>query len=224
VLHYNFVNLEVRKLEIKWHGHSCFEIGEGMKIVIDPHDGRSIGIKPPRVRADLVLITHHHFDHDAVRVVRGDFKVIDSPGDYVIGDVHIKGITAYHDEEYGKKRGTITMYKIETEGIRLLHVGDLGHVLDTDKIEEIGSIDILFTPVGGVYTVDAKKAYENVKLLKPKIVIPMHYKIPGMSLGIAPVDDFLALFPQNSIEFIGNSISFSRGDLPKDMHVWVFTL
>jgi len=211
-------------MEIRWHEHSCLKIGEGLRVVIDPHDGRSIGIKPPRVQADLVLVTHHHFDHDAVRVVKGDFKVIDSPGDYKIEDVHIKGIPAYHDEEYGKKRGTITMYKIEMEGMKLLHVGDLGHILDSEKINEIGPIDILFTPVGGVYTVDAKKAYENVKLLKPKVVIPMHYKIPGMSLGIAPVDNFLALFPENSIQFVGNSIIFTRGELPKDRQVWVFNL
>ncbi len=211
-------------MEIKWHGHSCFEIGEGIKIVIDPHDGRSIGIRTPRVKADVVLVTHHHFDHDAIRVVKGDFKVIDSPGEYRIEDVHIVGIPAYHDEEYGKRRGTITMFKIETEGLHLLHVGDLGHVLDSQTIEKIGKLDILFTPVGGVYTVDAKKAYENVKLLKPRIAIPMHYKIPGMSLGIAPVDEFLSLFPKNAIEFVGNSIAFDRGDLPRDTKVWVFNL
>ncbi len=211
-------------MEIKWYGHSCFEIGEGIKIVIDPHDGRSIGIKTPKARADLVLVTHHHFDHDAVRVVKGDFRVIDSPGEYKIGSVQIKGIPAYHDEEYGKKRGTITMYKIETEGVRLLHVGDLGHVLDSEKVKKIGDIDILFTPVGGVYTVNAKKAYENVKRLKPKIVIPMHYKLPGMTLGIDPVDDFLSLFRRDKVEFVGNSIVFGREDLPKDTQVWVFTL
>ena len=158
------------------------------------------------------------------RVVKGDFKVIDSPGDYKIEDVHIKGIPAYHDEEYGKKRGTITMYKIEMEGMKLLHVGDLGHILDSEKINEIGPIDILFTPVGGVYTVDAKKAYENARLLKPKVVIPMHYRIPGMSLGISPVTDFINLFPENSVQFVGNSIAFSREDLPPKTQVWVFNL
>ena len=211
-------------MEIKWHGHSCFEIGDGLRIVVDPHDGRSIGIKPPRVRADLVLITHHHFDHDAIRVVKGDFKTIDSPGDYKFGDVHIRGITAYHDEEYGKKRGTITMYKIEKGGVKLLHVGDLGHVLDAEKVREIGDIDILFTPVGGVYTVDAKGAYENVKLLNPRVVIPMHYRIPGMSLGIRGVDEFLSLFPKENVEYVGNSIEFTRQELPEKLQVWVFNL
>lgn len=209
-------------MEIKWHGHSCFEIGEGTKIVIDPHDGRSLGIKAPVVRADVVLITHHHFDHDAVRVLKGNFKIIDSPGEYEIGDVHIKGIPAYHDEHYGKKRGQITMYKIENEGIKLLHVGDLGHVLTSEQLDEIGKIDILFTPVGGVYTVDAKKAYENVKLLKPKVVIPMHYKVSGMTLGIQPLDPFISYFPEDKVEHVGNSINFTKEDLPRETQVWVF--
>jgi len=211
-------------MEIRWHGHSCFEVGEGTKIVIDPHDGRSIGIKAPNVRADIVLITHHHFDHDAVRVVKGKFKVIDSPGEYRIGDVHIKGIPAYHDEHKGKKRGQVTMYKIENEGIKLLHVGDLGHVLTSNQLKDIGKVDILFTPVGGVYTVDAKKAYKNVELLKPKVVVPMHYKVPGMTLGIEPVEPFLSLFPENKVEYVGNSIVFTKEDLPKETQVWVFTL
>jgi len=209
-------------MEIRWHGHSCFEIGEGIKIVIDPHDGHSLGIEPPDARADVVLVTHHHFDHDAVNVVKGNFKVIDKPGEYQIEDVRIKGVPAYHDELQGKKRGKITMYKIETEGIKLLHVGDLGHVLTSQQLDEIGNIDIFFTPVGGVYTVDAKKAYENVKLLKPKVVIPMHYKVSGMTLGIQPVDPFISYFPADKVEYVGNSISFTKDDLPEETQVWVF--
>ncbi len=211
-------------MEIRWHGHSCFEIGDGTRIVIDPHDGRSIGIKVPKPSADIVLVTHHHFDHDAVRVVRGKYRLIDSPGEYRVGDAHVVGITAYHDEVMGKKRGTVTMFKIEKEGIRMLHVGDLGHVLTEEQVEEIGKIDILFTPVGGVYTIDARQAYENAKLLKPKVVVPLHYKLPGMSLGIAPLDEFLKLFPQDSIEYVGNSVVLGRRDLPENMQVWVFTL
>lgn len=211
-------------MEIRWHGHSCFEIGDGMRIVIDPHDGRSIGIKTPKVQADLVLVTHHHFDHDAVRVVRGNYRVIDSPGNYEIGDVRITGIEAYHDEMNGRKRGKITMFKIEKEGIRILHVGDLGHVLTSEQLSEIGNVDILFTPVGGVYTVDAEKAYQNAMNIRPRVVVPMHYKLPGMSLGIAPVDEFLKLFREEQVEYVGNSIYVTRDDLPRNMQVWVFTL
>ncbi|MCD6370593.1 MAG: MBL fold metallo-hydrolase [Thermoplasmata archaeon] len=211
-------------MEIKWHGHACFEIRDSMKIVIDPHDGRAIGIKPPRATPDVVLITHHHFDHDAVRVLNGNFKIIDAPGNYVFDGIKIRGILGYHDKEMGARRGKITMYKIELEGVKLLHVGDLGHILSKDMVKEIGDVDILFIPVGGVYTVDAREAFENVKLLQPKIVIPMHYRFDGLTLGIAPVEDFLKYFTKEQIIYVGNSIEFTKEDLENTTKIWVFTL
>ncbi len=209
---------------IKWHGHACFEIRNNLRVVIDPHDGRSIGLKPPRVTADIVLVTHDHFDHNAVRVVNGKFETITGEGNYTIDDIKIKGITAYHDEYHGAKRGKITMYKIEMNGVSFLHAGDLGHVLDSSQINEIGVVDILFIPVGGVYTVDAKKAYENVKLLNPKITVPMHYYVPGLSLRLAPVDEFLRFFSKDEIMHVGNSVDFTREDLESPIKVWVFNL
>lgn len=209
---------------IKWHGHACFEIRDGTRIIIDPHDGRSIGLKTPRATADIVLVTHDHFDHNAVRVINGNFQVISSSGEYNFGPAKIKGIGAYHDEVLGAKRGRVTMYKILLEGISLLHMGDIGHILTKEQVKEIGSVDIIFIPVGGVYTVDAKKAYENTKILNPKIVIPMHYKVPGLTLGLEKVDNFLSFFPKERIMYVGNSIEFSRGDLPYKTSVWVFTI
>ena len=209
---------------IKWHGHSCFEIRDGIRIVIDPHDGRSIGLKPPKATADLVLITHNHFDHNAVRVIDGKFQIVSSIGEYNFGNAKIKGIGAYHDESLGAKRGRITMYKILLEGISLLHMGDIGHILSKEQVSEIGNVDIMFIPVGGVYTVDAKKAYENTKILSPKVVVPMHYRVPGLTLGIEKVDKFLSQFPEERVMYVGNSIEFSRGDLPSQTSVWVFTI
>ncbi len=209
---------------IRWHGHSCFEIFNSLRIVIDPHDGRSIGLKTPHLKADLVLVTHEHFDHNATRIVKGDFKIIRDAGKYRIGDVEIEGIEGYHDKENGARRGKITMYKVKNEGISILHVGDLGHILNEEQADKIGKIDILMTPVGGTYTVDAKEAYENVNILKPKVVIPMHYYVPGLSLALAKVDEFLSLFPRENVQYVGNSIDFTRGELPKETTVWVFSL
>ena len=209
---------------IKWHGHACFEFRDGFNVVVDPHDGRSIGLKAPMATADMVLVTHDHFDHNAVRVIKGNFQVISSPGDYNFGDLKIKGITAYHDKDMGAHRGRITMFKLLWEGISILHMGDIGHILTERQLHEIGSVDIMFTPVGGTYTVDANEAYENVKLLKPKIVVPMHYKVHGLTLNIEGVDKFLSLFPEDKVVHIGNSIEFSRGDLPSKTMVWVFTI
>ncbi len=209
---------------IRWHGHSCFEIRNSLRIVIDPHDGRSIGIRAPKVRADLVLITHDHFDHNATRVVKGDFEVIKGEGTRSVGDVKIESFKAYHDREGGRRRGEITMFRVSMEGVSILHVGDLGHVLPEETVKRIGNVDILMVPVGGTYTVDAAEAKQVVDEINPRVVIPMHYKVPGLSLSLAPVDSFLNLFPRETIYHVGNSVEFSREDLPDKTRVWVFSL
>jgi len=211
-------------LIVQWHGHSCFEFFDSMRVVVDPHDGRSIGLKAPNLKADVVLITHDHFDHNAVRVVRGDFKVIRGPGHYKVGKVDIRGFEAYHDKKSGALRGKVTMYHLTMDGIAMLHVGDLGHVLSEATVNKIGKVDILFIPVGGRYTVDGDEAYENVKLIKPKVVVPMHYSLPGLSLSLQPVDNFLSHFEEGKIIHVGNSIEFTKNDLPEDTTVWVFSL
>ncbi len=209
---------------IKWHGHSCFEIRNSLTIVIDPHDGRSIGLRPPRVRADIVLVTHDHFDHNATRVVAGDFKIIRETGTHQIGDVKIEGFRAYHDKEGGRRRGEITMFKIVLGGVSILHVGDLGHVPTEKMAEEIGKVDILMVPVGGTYTVDAMEAKETVGVINPRVVVPMHYKVHGLSLSLRPVDEFLKLFPKEDVYHVGNSVEFDRSDLPDRTKVWIFSL
>ncbi|NPA74706.1 MAG: MBL fold metallo-hydrolase [Euryarchaeota archaeon] len=208
---------------IRWHGHSCFEIVTGMRIVVDPHNGRAIGIKPPKLRADVVLVTHDHFDHNAVHMVSGKPDLIKNPGRYQFDGVTILGIGAYHDAVQGAKRGKITMFKILAEGISVLHAGDLGTVPDNELLEKIGSVDVLMLPVGGKYTIDAKEAYETAQTVGAKVVIPMHYRLPGLSLAIGPVDDFLALYPEDRVLHVGNEIEISRAELPKEQEVWVFT-
>jgi len=209
---------------IKWHGHSCFQFFDSLSLVIDPHDGRSIGLKTPRAKADIVLVTHNHFDHNATRVISGEFKIIDAPGDYKIGSIRVQGYPAYHDKEKGARRGKITMFKVTMDGFTMLHLGDLGHTLTDSQIKDIGKVDILMTPVGGTYTIDAKEAYKNALHINPKVVIPMHYSLPGLSLSLAPVDNFLRLFPEEKIYHVGNSIDLQRRELPQEMQVWVFSI
>ncbi len=181
---------------VRWHGHACFEIvtKEGISIVVDPHDGYSIGIKPPTAKADLVLITHDHFDHNAYGVVaKPEARILRSfVGETTFRDIKIIGVQAYHDEFKGKRRGTVTLYRIDVEGLSLVHLGDLGHELDPPYAEKLGNADVLFVPVGGTFTIDAVKAWSVVKTLNPRIVIPMHYWIRGMNLPLKPVDDFVA--------------------------------
>ncbi len=211
-------------LLIRWHGHSCFEITNTTTIVLDPHDGKSIGIPAPTVSADIVLISHNHSDHNSVKTVEKEgTKIIADGRKRTIGDLTIKGFQSFHDKSNGEKRGENTIYKFSIDDILFTHLGDLGHTLDEKSTDFFEEIDILFIPVGGTYTIDAADAWIVVKKLKPKIVIPMHYKIEGLSLPIAGVDEFLEQSPYPVLR-VGNEIDIEKNELPDEPEVWVFTL
>ncbi|ADL08894.1 MBL fold metallo-hydrolase [Thermosediminibacter oceani] len=179
-------------MKIRWFGHACFllESQTGTKIVTDPFDG-SVGYKIPKVEADVVTVSHDHYDHNYVEAVQGDPTIIKAPGEYSTGGVTIKGIPAFHDEVKGAKRGPVVIYVYEIDGIRICHVGDLGHLLTKLQVEEIGRVDVLLLPVGGTFTLDAEGAAAVMEQLSPKITIPMHFKTPAVSMPIDPVDKFL---------------------------------
>lgn len=181
---------------IVFHGHACFEIvdSEEKRIVIDPHDGGSIGLPKPRTKADAVLVTHNHFDHNAVEVVLkpGGEKHIMRKSDFlVLGKYRARGVEAYHDPYKGRIRGKVIMYVINIDGTKFLHVGDLGHVLHEDHLRAIGSVDIAMVPVGGTFTIGPEEAAEVLRALQPKAFIPMHYWVPGVNLPLKPLDEFL---------------------------------
>ena len=209
---------------IKWHGHACFEIKDHVTLVTDPHDGTSIGLRPPSAKADIVLISHKHFDHaDGLPYVKKNGTVvIDKPGNYEVKGVKIAGILTYHDESRGVKRGSNTVYVFEVEGIRFCHLGDLGHVLSEEQANFLKPIDVLMIPVGGTFTIDARQADKVVKLLSPRIVIPMHFKIPGLNLPIAGVESFTA--GKKDVEHVGkNTYEVSKGTLPSELKIVVLS-
>jgi len=188
-------------MQVSWKGQACFSViaqrnkQEQVKLVIDPFDP-SIGLKMPVLEADLVLSTHDHEDHNNVKAVKGPAGgapfVITGPGEYEIKDISVRGIPSFHDEKEGKERGENTIYMIEAEGMRLCHLGDLGQSeLTADQVSKIGNIDILFVPVGGVYTIDAKAATKIVSQIEPRIVIPMHYMLANLRFKLEKVDEFL---------------------------------
>jgi L-ascorbate metabolism protein UlaG (beta-lactamase superfamily) len=211
---------------VRWYGHSCFEIAGSVKVVTDPHDGKSIGLAPPKARADLVLISHDHFDHNAYSVVRGtDSSLVSKPVLTVEKGVRIEGITADHDTEGGRKRGKITIFKFELDGVSFCHLGDLGHTLDETIVDKIGPVDMLFVPVGDTFTVGPKAAREVVDALSPKIAVPMHYRVPGLGLSIQPVQKFLDAVKGMRVTQVGNEVEFSREDLPESgTEIWVFSI
>jgi len=211
-------------LQIRWHGHACWEITNDKTLVTDPHDGRSIGIPAPSVQGDVILVSHDHYDHNSVKSVeKTSSKVITDSRKRTIDDIEVNGIDSFHDEAEGSKRGENIMFKFKIDDITFCHLGDLGHKLDDEYIEKIGDIDVLFIPIGGNFTIDAKQAWDVINKIKPRIVIPMHYKIGGLSLPIAGIDPFLEE-NEYKILHVGNEIDIEKEDLPEEPEVWTFTL
>lgn len=188
--------LEIRNFQtmvITWYGQSCFKIQSGETVIFtDPFD-KSIGLTPPRGLAHIVTVSHQHFDHSNIQSLSGEPLIIDGPGEYETKGVSVKGIFSFHDDKEGKERGANTIYVIEVEGMKICHLGDLGQKKLTDQqLEQINEVDILMIPVGNAdATIDGEEAAEIINQIEPRIVIPMHYKIPGLNLKFAGVEDFL---------------------------------
>ena len=211
-------------LQIRWHGHACFEITNDITLVTDPHDGKSIGIPAPNVFGDIILVSHDHYDHNSVKSVeKENSKVVMDERKRTISDIEIRGIESFHDESQGAKRGNNIIYKFTMNGITFCHLGDIGHDLNDEDIEKIGDVDILFVPVGGTFTVDAEGAWKLVNKIKPKITIPMHYKIGGLSLAIMGLDPFLEKNTYKVLK-VGNEIDIEKEDIPQEPEIWTFTL
>jgi len=203
---------------LTWIGHSCFKIqdkngSDGIVVVTDPFD-KKVGLKPPAFEANIITVSHGHDDHNNVKSLRGDPFIIDSAGEYDIKGVSVQGVESYHDDKHGKERGLNTIYRIELDDISIGHLGDLGHTLENKQLEVLAGIDILLVPVGGKYTLDAKQAVEVVSQVEPRIVIPMHYSVPGLKLDIAGVDKFIKEMGINPTE--EEKLKISKKDLPQE--------
>jgi L-ascorbate metabolism protein UlaG (beta-lactamase superfamily) len=178
-------------MEINWLGHSCFRLkGSHATVITDPYSPE-IGYTMGKVTADIVTVSHQHPGHNCTTAVNGDFKVLSGPGDYEVSGVLIDGMPSFHDDTKGTARGKNTIFTFEIDELTVCHLGDLGHPLSTGQVEDMETIDILLVPVGGVSTIDGAQAAELVRLIEPKIVIPMHYKTDAISRELAPFDRFL---------------------------------
>ena len=178
-------------MDITWFGHSCFRLSErGVTIVTDPPSD-DLGYERPRIRADLVTISHDHPGHNNHIGFRGGPRFFDGPGEYEVKGVFITGIATYHDGRGGSVRGSNNVFVFDFEGVTVCHLGDLGHVLSQSQVEALNDVDVLLIPVGGLHTIDAPKAAEVISLIQPQIVIPMHYKTPVESARLHGVEKFL---------------------------------
>ena len=208
-------------MNIVWHGQSFFEIvakdkeSKELKIVIDPFD-ESIGLKVPKTEARILLITHQHPDHSNKKAISNSAFLIEEPGEYEINGVHIKGIPVFHDDVQGKERGEVIAYVIETEDIRICHLGDFGQKeLTSEQLDQLGDIDILMVPIGGVYTIDAKGASKIISQIEPKLVIPMHYQIPKLKLKLNSLEQFLKEMGSSVVE-PQKKLKIKSFNLPKE--------
>lgn len=207
-------------MEISWLGHSCFRIrGRQTTIVTDPYSpdfGYSLG----KLSASIVTVSHQHPGHSYVEGISGEPRLVTGPGEYEIAGVLIIGMAAFHDGKKGDIKGKNTIYLMEVDEISVCHLGDLGHVLTTEQVEELGDVDVLLLPVGGVSTINAPMATEVVRQLEPKAVVPMHYKTEALSRELEPVGRFLK---ETGVEQVVSQpkLSFSRSSLPTSTQVFL---
>jgi len=222
----------VINMNIQYYGHSCFKITtksegkntDGVVAFIDPFD-KKIGLKPPQGRADVVFVSHRqHSDHNNVEALKDNPVVIDAPGEYSVKGINVTGIDSFHDDKEGAERGRNTIFVLDTEDVRICHLGDLGVDLTVKQMEKIGNVDILMIPVGGKYTIDSNQAVKIAKKLSPSMIIPMHYKMNGMNLDVSDEKDFCSEIGNCPKEKV-NKITLKKKDLEeKNMEILLMNI
>jgi L-ascorbate metabolism protein UlaG (beta-lactamase superfamily) len=213
-------------MEITWFGHSCFRLRErDASVVTDPFD-KSLGYELPRVRADVVTVSHEHPHHSYADAVKGEFKLVDSPGEYEIKSVFITGIATYPARRRRKNNGDEeedtrnVIFVFDFEGLTVCHLGDLAQVPTQTQVEALSDVDILMVPVGGSGSLNASQAAEVISLVEPYIVIPMHYKTGAISLKLDKVDKFLKEMGAPRIEAV-DTLKVTKASLPTETQVAV---
>jgi L-ascorbate metabolism protein UlaG (beta-lactamase superfamily) len=210
-------------VDITWLGHSCFRIRGSQAVIITDPFTPDTGYTMGKQTASIVTVSHPHPSHSYSEGVSGDYRLVKGPGEYEISGVLILGIATYHDSVKGQSRGKNTVYLMEIEGVAICHLGDIGHVLGDEQVEEMGNVDVLLLPVGGVSTINAAMGAEIIRKLEPKVVIPMHYKTPQTERDLEPVDNFLKEMGLAQVE-PRPRFSVSRTNLPISTQVVVLSV
>ncbi len=207
-------------MHISWLGHSCFRVRGSQAVVITDPYPPSLGYSLGKPNAGIVTVSHQHPGHSYVQGIGGEPRPVTGPGEYEISSVLIIGIATFHDRERGRERGKNTVYVMEVDEVSICHLGDLGHVLTAEQVEEIDNVDVLLLPVGGVSTIDASMAAEVVRQLEPKVVLPMHYKTQALSGELEPVERFLKEIGVKEI-IPQPKLSVTRSSLPPSTQVFL---
>lgn len=216
-------------MDITWYGLSCFRIREGgVTVVCDPYD-RTVGLQVPKLRADIVTVSHDRPGHNCVDAVGGEPKVLRGPGEYEIKNVFITGATTFHRRQPDQPLERNVIFFFEFGDLTVGHLGDLGEVPTQNEIEElnIGEVDILLVPVGGGATMDPTRAVEVIGMFEPRLVIPMHYHQPQLSAlwagSLEPVDKFLRELGASAPEPQA-MLKVSKSSLPEEPQVAILEL
>lgn len=199
-------------MKLKWHGHSCFELtlNNGKVIITDPFDG-TVGYPLCRARADLILSSHDHFDHNHFASIAGNPQIIRTAGMHEACGARITGVHSWHDPEAGALRGENIIFRIEADGLRIVHLGDLGHMPETDAQKDIlANVDLLLIPIGGVFTITTPQAVELIETYRPHAAIAMHFKNHLCGFNIADASDFVRL---TGAQTLPNEIELAPGSL-----------
>jgi len=208
---------------IQHQGHSCFRFSDkDSSIIVDPFS-KETGLRTPKIKDDMVLVSHGHFDHSNLEDVSEETVIINGPGEYEMKGIYIKGIPSYHDNSKGSERGLNTIYIVQMDGVSLCHMGDFGQdKLEEEQLEKIGDVDVLMIPVGGKYTIDGKQAVQISSQIEPKIIIPMHYKVSDLKIDIDGPEKFLkevGLTPEKT-----DKLRVSQKTLPQEeIQLFMFT-
>ncbi len=215
------------KLIFLAHASFLLMTNNGTRIIFDPYKSGcfsgSFRYEAIQESANVVLVSHEHDDHNGVSEVLGNPKVFKDSGHFTYKDINIDGIASFHDTSKGAARGKNVMYVIETDSLRIAHLGDLGHSLSESELKQIGKVDMLLIPVGGYFTINSKVATDIVNNLKPSITIPMHYKTDAIDFPIVKVDEFLK--DKKNVKKINSSeIDISKDKLPKTTEIWVLEM
>jgi len=207
---------------IQWFGHSFFRLDTKNKVIaIDPYSEAATGLKPSRFKADVVLITHQHEDHNNKSVIMGDPFILEGPGEIEIGGIYIEGLLTFHDKKRGQERGENTIYLLESEDITICHLGDLGEPkLKEEILEKVSNTDILLVPVGGNYTINSEEAISFINQIEPKIIIPMHYALPNLKIKLDPLDKFIKSISKKPE--VMDKLVIRKNNLPEETKLIVF--
>ncbi len=213
-------------MKITWLGHDAFlfETAQGPIIMSDPYEAGSydgaVGYEPIQEKADIVFKTHDHADHGAIENLPGPPLAISGAGAHDAQGITFKGVATYHDKTKGSERGSNTVFVFEVDGMKICHLGDLGHELSAEQVAEIGPIDVLLVPVGGYFTIDHAEAWRVAQSLRPKVVIPIHYKTDKLGFPLDTVEVFLQ--GKDNVEYIeDSSFELDSDSLPEEMKILV---